>query len=61
MSQELRQALYCPECKNKDPLLKISGVEVGCEVEIKCPKCENNTRIRFRLTQDGWERSRIYD
>jgi len=61
MSQEQRQPLYCPECKGKEPLLKIAGAVVGCCIEVICKNCEPKQRYRFILTQDGWERSKIYD
>jgi len=49
-----KQIITCPVC-NK-PLLKISGVNIDCEIEIKCCSCEEDTKIMLRLEQDGWSK-----
>jgi len=59
MSQSQKQIIHCPVCGK--PLLKISGAEVGCEVDIICPHCEKEEKINCRLTQEGWERYKKYE
>jgi len=72
MSQEQRQPIYCPKCKNM--CFKISGVSVGCEVDtLYCPGCllekvklldkkiweelvKEKTQLNIRFTVDGVKR-----
>ena len=58
MSQEVKQPLKCPECKT-EILCKMFGTVVGGGVEVVCQKCEH--KYRFILTENGWERLKMYD
>jgi hypothetical protein len=56
--QDQPKIISCPVC-NK-PVFKIAGAAVGCEVEIICAACKEETKVMVRLTQDGWEKYRKY-
>jgi len=55
---EQKQAIYCPKKVDGktcgEILFKISGISVGCEVDIVCRKCGN--KINCRFLPEGWKR-----